>query len=47
MQIQDLDLLSGPGRLAQELEARFDAGGLGETVDRDHPAQPFPAVVIH
>ena len=45
-QIKALDLLARPGRLAQELEAGFDAGVVGEAADGDELAEALPAVFV-
>ena len=45
--VELFDLGSGPGGLAQENEARFHAGVVGEAADRDQPAEFLPAVVLH
>jgi hypothetical protein len=44
--VELFDLGAGPGGFAQEDEARFYAGVVGEAADRDHPAELFPAVVL-
>ena len=44
MHVQVFYLFAGPGRRAQKFQAGFYAGVVGETPDRDHVAQHFPAV---
>lgn len=45
--VELFDLGAGPGGLAQEDQARFDAGIVGEAADGDQPAELLPAVVLH
>ena len=45
--VELFDLGSGPGGFAQEDQARFYAGIVGEAADRDQAAELLPAVVLH
>ena len=46
LDIERFHLFPRPGRLAQELEAGFDAGFVGEAADGDELAEALPAVFV-
>jgi len=44
--VKVLNLFSGPRRLSQKLQTRFDARVMCKTANRDHQAEPVPAKMV-
>lgn len=46
MLVEDLDLIPGPVRLSEKLEAGFDRGVITEAIDLDAEGEVIPAVFL-
>ena len=47
MLVEDLDLIPGPVRLSEKLEAGFDRGVITEAIDLDAEGEVVPAVFLN